>query len=60
MLLAAESLLGCLKLKMPCLLFLFLLFNIIIFNILRLLLLLLLLLLLVADFNQPSIALSRQ
>jgi hypothetical protein len=61
LLLATESLLGCLKLKG-----LFLLLSIIIFNILFLvnvvilLLLLLLLLLLVADFNQLSVTLSRQ
>jgi hypothetical protein len=58
-LLAAESLLGCLKLKGPCLLFLLL--SIIIFNILLLIsvVILLLLLLLVADFNQLSVTLSR-
>jgi len=58
-LLAAKSLLGCLKLKGPCLFFLFLFLSIIILNILLLVLVLALVLVLVADFNQLSITLSR-
>jgi len=57
-LLAAESLPGCLKLKGPCLLFLFLLLSVIILNIL--LLVLVLVLVLVADFNQLSITPGRR
>jgi hypothetical protein len=57
LLLATESLPGCLKLKG-----LFLLLSIIIFNTIFLVnvVILLLLLLLVADFNQLSVTLSRQ